>query len=249
VFTVKDDQITAKEIHPKAGHDRFARNMFKLELVCVPFLVVGNEYLLGSVDISEQFPSMIKKYLAQGVVDYPDFPGLREAIYTVETAQASTPTASPLTSPTGSSITLTPAPPISHPDSPGNTLSLAKEFKSTVFQRVIRDPIGNGISIVVLLAMLIVFIRSINVYRASPQTSFLSRMQAIIPILCLFGLGVAGYLAYVETAQATAICGPIGDCNTVQQSEYARLFGILPIGLLGVIGHLVILVSWVMTRI
>jgi len=112
-----------------------------------------------------------------------------------------------------------------------------------------RDPIGNGISIVVLLAMLIVFIRSINVYRASPQTSCLSRMQAIIPILCLFGLGVAGYLAYEETAQATAICGPIGDCNTVQQSEHARLFGILPIGLLGVIGHLVILVSWVMTRI
>jgi uncharacterized membrane protein len=39
----------------------------------------------------------------------------------------------------------------------------------------------------------------------------------------------------------TAVCGPIGDCNTVQQSAYARLFGVVPIGVLGVFGYLALL--------
>jgi uncharacterized membrane protein len=36
----------------------------------------------------------------------------------------------------------------------------------------------------------------------------------------------------------------VGDCNTVQQSPYARLFGVLPIGVLGVAGFVAILVAW-----
>ena len=59
---------------------------------------------------------------------------------------------------------------------------------------------------------------------------------------------VAGYLAYVETAHVEAVCGPVGDCNTVQQSEYARLFGILPIGVLGLVGYVMILLAWGVER-
>lgn len=70
----------------------------------------------------------------------------------------------------------------------------------------------------------------------------------IIPLLSVIGFGVAGYLAYVETTQTTAVCGPVGDCNTVQQSEYARLFGFLPIGVLGLIGYVAILISWLVAR-
>lgn len=61
-------------------------------------------------------------------------------------------------------------------------------------------------------------------------------------------MGIAGYLAYVEATQSTAVCGPVGDCNTAQQSEYARLFGVLPIGVIGVVGYLAILFSWGVTR-
>ena len=64
-----------------------------------------------------------------------------------------------------------------------------------------------------------------------------------------FTFFVAGYLAYVETAQVSAVCGPVGDCNTVQQSEYARLFGILPIGTLGLIGYVMILLAWLAARL
>ena len=69
-----------------------------------------------------------------------------------------------------------------------------------------------------------------------------------IPLLCLVGFVVAGYLAYVEAAQISAVCGPVGDCNTVQQSEYARLFGILPIGVLGLVGYVMILLAWLGVR-
>jgi uncharacterized membrane protein len=65
-----------------------------------------------------------------------------------------------------------------------------------------------------------------------------------IPVLSLLGLGVSFYLTYVETQSVQAICGPIGDCNAVQNSPYARLFGILPVGLLGILGYLAILAAW-----
>jgi uncharacterized membrane protein len=59
---------------------------------------------------------------------------------------------------------------------------------------------------------------------------------------------LAIYLAYVEMTQVTAVCGPVGDCNTVQQSEYARLFGILPIGVMGLAGYVAIMIVWLMER-
>jgi uncharacterized membrane protein len=65
----------------------------------------------------------------------------------------------------------------------------------------------------------------------------------LFPVLLVIGLGVAGYLAYVETQAVAPICGPVGDCAAVQTSEYAYLFGI-PIGVLGVIGYLAILAAW-----
>ena len=51
-----------------------------------------------------------------------------------------------------------------------------------------------------------------------------------------------------EVTQVAAVCGPVGDCNTVQQSEYARLFGILPIGALGLIGYAAIIAAWWIER-
>jgi uncharacterized membrane protein len=65
--------------------------------------------------------------------------------------------------------------------------------------------------------------------------------------LILFGLCVAGYLAYVEVTASTAFC-PAGDCNKVQTSEYARLFGVLPIGWIGVGGCVALLLTWLGTR-
>jgi len=69
-----------------------------------------------------------------------------------------------------------------------------------------------------------------------------------IPVLCGLGLIVAGYLTYVEITQVSAVCGPVGDCNTVQQSEFARVFGVLPVGLLGLFGYVAIGIAWTISR-
>ena len=46
-----------------------------------------------------------------------------------------------------------------------------------------------------------------------------------VPLLCVAGIVVASYLGFVEPTSSKAVCGPVGDCNTVQESEYALLFG------------------------
>jgi uncharacterized membrane protein len=55
---------------------------------------------------------------------------------------------------------------------------------------------------------------------------------------------VAIYMGYVEVTQTDAVCGPVGDCNTVQQSSYASLFGIIPIGVLGIAGYFLLGIAW-----
>ena len=62
--------------------------------------------------------------------------------------------------------------------------------------------------------------------------------------MACFGLGVADYLSFAEVNQIAAVCGPVGDCNTVQQTPYARLFGVFPVALLGLAGYVAIAAAW-----
>ena len=73
-------------------------------------------------------------------------------------------------------------------------------------------------------------------------------LDAALLILSVAGLGVAIYLTYVETRAVAAVCGPIGDCNAVQSSSYSKLFGVLPVGLLGALGYVAILAAWLWGR-
>ncbi len=66
-------------------------------------------------------------------------------------------------------------------------------------------------------------------------------------MLAAAGLVVASYLASVELGGGAAVCGPVGDCNTVHASEYARLLTI-PVAVLGVAGYVAILALWPATR-
>jgi len=55
----------------------------------------------------------------------------------------------------------------------------------------------------------------------------------VLLALTLLGVGVGVYLAYVALdTEAEAFCSGIGDCHTVQSSEYAEVAGI-PVALLG----------------
>jgi uncharacterized membrane protein len=111
---------------------------------------------------------------------------------------------------------------------------------------------GLTIAAVIMVAMLIalvyVFIVFLRAFQGKTLASTPNWQNIAIPVLALLGLGVAAYLTYVEVTTADAICGPIGDCNTVQNSPYAKLFGVLPVGILGAVGYIAILIAWVLKR-
>jgi len=244
----------------------------------VPLLVVGVECLVGSADIPEKFPGLIEQYLAAGGIDWPQIPGLREALAPARTpeptaagaaAEASPPPdpgptgAAPSASPTTMADAMAAAAETSAQGTPAapSGIALVGDVSSEgVVARFNRDPIGNGLSVIVLVGMIAAMGWAIarRPWRAITERSSASRSldyrpaagpaDWAVPLLSLIGLGVAGYLAYVETQQVQAICGPVGDCNTVQQSEYARLFGLLPIGVVGVLGYLAILAAWLISR-
>jgi uncharacterized membrane protein len=93
--------------------------------------------------------------------------------------------------------------------------------------------------------MIISVIYSTILLIKSPELGSRNRFPSwVIPILCLAGIGVSFYLTYVETTQTPAFCGPVGDCNSVQQSPYATLWGVLPVGILGLLGYIAIGLVW-----
>lgn len=73
-------------------------------------------------------------------------------------------------------------------------------------------------------------------------------VDVAIPVIAVLGMLVAVYLSYIETRGAPAICGPVGDCNTVQNSPYARFLGV-PVGALGLVGYVAILAAWLWQRV
>jgi uncharacterized membrane protein len=68
------------------------------------------------------------------------------------------------------------------------------------------------------------------------------RLRIAILILCLLGIGDAGYLTYTHYAHVSVICALHGGCETVQHSSYSKLDGI-PVSLLGLIGYIAIALS------
>jgi uncharacterized membrane protein len=117
------------------------------------------------------------------------------------------------------------------------------------------EPVWSGMELAWALMALMALALAIAVWQVarafqgkavSPPPAWLDRS---IPILALVGLGIAGYMTYIEATYTPAFCGPLGDCNAVQTSPYARLFGFLPVGLFGAAGYLAILVAWSWPRL
>jgi uncharacterized membrane protein len=53
-----------------------------------------------------------------------------------------------------------------------------------------------------------------------------------LAVLAVAGMGVAAYLTYTHYADKVVACGGVGQCETVQQSEYSTIAGV-PVSLLG----------------
>jgi len=201
----------------------------------VPFLLIGDKGLMGSDQIRAELPGLIKQYLAAGGADYPQIPGLAAFL------PATRPEAE-ICAPSTPCVDVTPTP-----------AALAQAAAVTP----VSDPHAaasrsNGFALALtIMAGMVAALAYTGVQMAQGPRGGASGPQPdwrwgpwAMPILALIGLGVAGYLAYVETRQVAAVCGPVGDCNAVQASPYARLFGALPVGVLGALGYVALLAAW-----
>ena len=195
--------------------------------VAVPFLIMGEEVLIGSDQIAQQLPGLIDRYLMVGGVDFPTLPGVEAG--QVPGVPSTVEDIAPAVQPA--------AEPVAALDPPASEAAPAT-LRWRGFGLAIGIMAGMGIALVYTITAVIG-----GTLRGAPPP-IPGWQQVAFPVLALAGLGVAGYLAYVETQSASAVCGPVGDCNAVQSSSYARLLGVLPIGVLGVIGYLVILGVW-----
>jgi uncharacterized membrane protein len=188
----------------------------------VPSLIVGDIVLVGSIEIPAEFPKIIETALANGGIDWPDIPGLSSVISEgSENAQNNEDQKAP-------DDTL---------KAGAQTMNLVKTFAL--------DPVANTIAVVILILMLISLITTVYLIFNNKGVEIKSWPKWVIPVSAVTGLGIAGYLSYVEVTHTEAVCGPVGNCNTVQQSPYAVIFGILPVGILGVFGYILIIMVWI----
>ncbi len=204
-------QIVAIDTTTQAGHELYLAAIQTLGIPedrrGVPTMVVGSTVMVGSVEIPDMLPGLVEAGLAQGGVGWPDIPGLEGAL-PADPGQSTAPVASP---PTG------------------------------LWTRFTQDLVGNGLALLVLLGTLGTLAWSAFRLRgrmAAPP-SWVSRpfwSRWAFPLIAFAGVGISIYLTYIESSGTLAVCGPIGDCNAVQQSQYAHLFGVLPIAGLGVLG-------------
>jgi uncharacterized membrane protein len=198
--------------------------------VGVPTLIVGDTVLVGSGEIPAQLPSLVERWLADGGLDWPPIPGLAEILPTPQAG--ATPQAG--------------EPDRAAPGPEASTGVVAPPVVAAV-ERAGCDPAGSALAIVVLGGLLasLGWVAAVA-WRAGGRArpGLPSRWIAAAAVA---GIVVAGYLASVEVAGTSAVCGPVGDCNAVHASAYARPAGI-PVGLLGVAGYAAIISCWFVAR-
>jgi uncharacterized membrane protein len=213
-------QLTLIKLHSADDFDHLYSMGAALGLprnnIGVPFLLIGDAVLIGSVEIPSELPGLVARHMAAGGVGWPQVTGLEWFLPEIATGA----TASGETAPAETAA------------APAND--------------------GFALAVVVLIGMILAVghtaarlwqsrpVRRSRRSAAAPPPAWLN---TALPVLALIGLIVAAYLAYVETQAVAAVCGPIGDCNAVQTSDYAYLLGV-PIGVWGVLGYLAILAAW-----
>jgi uncharacterized membrane protein len=188
----------------------------------VPRLDIADQHLVGSVDIPAQLPGIIESGLAAEGIAWPPVPDLAAALAPFPDAGVAPRAA----------------------DSPVAQAALPAASLS-VWAKVSRDPLGNGLAILVLVALLVSLV-------AVPVLLRRGSMPRLpdwpIPLLAIAGIAISAYLGSVESSGGDAVCGPVGDCNAVQDSEYARIAGV-PMGVVGVLGYAFVLAGWIVARL
>jgi uncharacterized membrane protein len=203
----------------------------------VPTLIVAENVLTGSIQIPEEFPGIVEAGLADGGIGWPDIPNLQELVPDLP------PSVAPLSTEQGSTtidVTVD-----------GN---VSVETAVSGIQTGVTDdmtssehPVNGAWLAWLVMALLVAALTYAGYQSVSTRRPILNlpttSQNAFFALLVLVGLAVAGYLAYIETTQSLAVCGPVGDCNTVQISDYAKIMGV-PVAVLGLINYVIVGLLW-----
>ena len=199
----------------------------------VPFLIIGDQVLVGSDQVQNQLPGLVADHLAGGGLGFPTNPLLAGLL--------------PIAAlPSDSTSTSTSEPAVAVQTVPTLKPELALENETPVESTPELPVKNNGFTLaaIVMAFMVLASIYSFGSLLIGKLYIRAAWMDAAIPWLSLVGLAVAAYLIVVETQSVKAFCGPVGDCNAVQSSSYSRLWGILPVGVLGALGYIGIFAAW-----
>ncbi len=190
----------------------------------VPTLIVGDTILVGDGEIPEQFPGIVENALAADGIPWP---ALVASLGATSEDNAEQPGNASASDPRVSDLSNLNAPP---PDPVGMTLA---------------SLISGGMAVALAFALLRLKSgwKNLNSWFKLERSPTLQASTLLILLLVGLGLIVAGYLAYVEITRVEAICGPVGHCNIVQSSPYARMFGV-PIAVWGLLSYLSIGALW-----
>jgi uncharacterized membrane protein len=245
-------QLDILEINTQtdAGRMLFYAVLEKYEITQagVPLMVVGEVVMMGSREIPDLLPGLIDAGLTQGGVAWPEIEGLEDYLNSTS-ATADSPANSvalPAVQSAGGTEEAMPATSVSDDSDLSLTGRWMNNFKN--------DLVGNSVAVITLLGMVLtvgmIGYTFVTTDEETPPRGLAAlRWPAwVVPVLCVMGLGVAGYLSYVEIYGVKAVCGPVGNCNAVQESIYAKLWGVLPVGVLGLVGYLGILGGWFVHR-
>ncbi len=203
----------------------------------VPTLIIDDVVLVGAVEIRKRLPILIEEGLANGGgAGWPDIPGLNAylASYGLQ-GRVPDSVAQGMGGAYGTEpVDLEPA-----AASPPASFAPLERFRE--------DVPGNSLAFVVLVGLLVSLVMAGGQMARSRPAPRKCWPNWSIALLILIGLCAAVYLSFVEMTQSQAVCGPVGHCNSVQQSSYATLFGVLPIGVVGVVGYVAIGSLWLFT--
>jgi uncharacterized membrane protein len=197
----------------------------------VPTLIVADTVLNGSLQIPEEFPGIVEDGLAAGGIGWPDIPGLQEMV----------PDLPPSAAPQAAEVV--PDTAVTQTETEGIQTGVNSAMTNS------NHPVDGAWLAWLVMALLVVAILYTGIHSMGAGSTVLKRpstnQNVVFTLLVLVGLVVAGYLAYIETTQSLAVCGPVGDCNTVQASDYATILGI-PIAILGLINYIAVGLLWFM---
>lgn len=218
------------------------------ERIVVPMLVVGDVVLVGGVEIPQLLPTIIEEGLALGGIDWPNIPEIEDVIdkniSSIENNNFQGTGIKQLNVFDGETDDSIIDQLILATDAQQNISSIDENRKDNLFERYTNDLGGNIVATLTLIGMLLSVFLIGYLFITDKAIIIKPWPEWTIIIFAISGVLVAAYLTFVESTNTEAICGPVGDCNTVQQSPYAMILGIIHVGLLGVIGYSLVLITW-----